>query len=70
LAVRQREELVGESSDHIAHPKSSAPVLGNARFAVEGAGDLAEDGPCGVGIVTEVDGEERASSNEKERPNA
>ena len=53
------EQSRGHRGDEVAHGDALAPLEGDAGLAVIGPGDLAEDGAGGIGVVAEVDGQER-----------
>lgn len=59
LAPRQPEELVGEGLDRVAKGEAPSPFLRNPLLAVVRPGELALDGAGRVGVVSQVDGEER-----------
>ena len=55
----EAEESLGHGRDEVAHREAFAPLLGDAGLAVVGPGELAVDGAGGVGVVAEVDGQQR-----------
>jgi len=59
LAPRQPEEVFGEGLDRFAMSEAPSPFLRNPLLAVVRPGELAVDGAGRVGVVAQVDGEER-----------
>jgi hypothetical protein len=59
LALRQPEELFGKGLDRVAKSKKFSPLLWDSLLAVVCPSELGVDGTGGVGIVAQIDGEER-----------